>query len=176
MFYPVAILLLLVLSAAFSACETAFSSVNKIRLKSDAMQGNQRAGRALELAESFDRALTAILIGNNLVNILSASLGTILFTRWFGQGGVGISTNVGLLLRRCSGKGLHLAMTGEPRGFSRVTAGFSSFDGEFRLPLVCIRFHTDRYKRRGQGKQRAGRRHSRIPYIRHRTAKKPARR
>ena len=44
--------------------------------------------------------------------------------------------NVGLLLRRCIGKGLHLAMTGEPRGFSRVTAGFSSYDGEFRLPLV----------------------------------------
>ncbi len=44
--------------------------------------------------------------------------------------------NVGLLLRHCSGKGLHLAMTGEPRGFSRVTAGFSSYDGEFRLPLV----------------------------------------
>src|SRR5574337_1137647 len=44
--------------------------------------------------------------------------------------------NVGLLLRRCSGKGLHLAMTGEPRGFSRVRAGFSSYDREFRLPLV----------------------------------------
>ena len=45
--------------------------------------------------------------------------------------------NVGLLLlRRCSGKGLHLAMTGEPRGFSRVTSGFSSYDGAFRLPLV----------------------------------------
>ena len=44
--------------------------------------------------------------------------------------------NVGLLLRRCSGKGLHLAMTGAPRGCSRVTAGFSSYDGEFRMPLV----------------------------------------
>ena len=44
--------------------------------------------------------------------------------------------NVGLLLRRCSGKGLHLAMTGEPRGSSRVAAGFSSYDGEFRMPLV----------------------------------------
>src|SRR5574337_376941 len=44
--------------------------------------------------------------------------------------------NVGLLLRRCSGKGLHLAMTGEPRGFSQVAAGFSSYDGEFRMPLV----------------------------------------
>ena len=44
--------------------------------------------------------------------------------------------NVGLLLRRCSGKGLHHAMTGESRGFSRVAAGFSSYDGEFRMPLV----------------------------------------
>ena len=44
--------------------------------------------------------------------------------------------NVGLLLRRCSGKGLHHAMTGEPRGFSRVASGFSRYDGEFRMPLV----------------------------------------
>ena len=44
--------------------------------------------------------------------------------------------NVGLVLRRCSGKGIHLAMTGEPRGFSRVAAGFSSYHGEFRMPLV----------------------------------------
>ena len=44
--------------------------------------------------------------------------------------------NVGLLLRRCKRKGLHLAMTGEPRGFSRVAAGFLSYDGEFRMPLV----------------------------------------
>ena len=43
---------------------------------------------------------------------------------------------VGLLLRRFSGKGLRLAMTGEPRGFSRVAAGFSSYDGECRMPLV----------------------------------------
>ena len=44
--------------------------------------------------------------------------------------------NVGLLLRRCSGKVPHIAMMGEPLGFSRVTAGFSSYDGDFRIPLV----------------------------------------
>ena len=44
--------------------------------------------------------------------------------------------NVGLLLRRCRGQGPHLAMTGEPRGVSRVVAGFSSFDGEYSLPHV----------------------------------------
>lgn len=94
MIYLIVILGLLVFSAMFSACETAFSSVNKIRLKSEAMQGNHRAVNALALAESFERALTAILIGNNLVNIFSASLGTILFTEWFGESGVGISTAV----------------------------------------------------------------------------------
>ena len=56
--------------------------------------------------------------------------------------------NVGLRLRRCSGKGLHLSMTGEPRGFSRVAAGFSSYDGEFRMPLVLAKgspiFHSSR--------------------------------
>ena len=44
--------------------------------------------------------------------------------------------NVGLLLRCCSGKGLHLVTTGEPRGSSRGVAGFSNYDGEFRMPLV----------------------------------------
>ena len=39
-------------------------------------------------------------------------------------------------MRRCSGQGHHLAMTGDPRGVSRVAEGFSSFDGEFSLPLV----------------------------------------
>lgn len=92
MLYAAAIIGLLLLSALFSACETAFSSVNKIRLKAAAQQGSRRAANALALAEAFDKALTAILIGNNLVNIFSASLGTILFTQWFGSGGVGIST------------------------------------------------------------------------------------
>ena len=43
---------------------------------------------------------------------------------------------MGLLLIRCSGQGPHLVMTGEPRGFSQAAAGFSSYNGEFRLPLV----------------------------------------
>ena len=47
--------------------------------------------------------------------------------------------HVGLLLRRCSGKGLHLAMTGDPRGFSRVAAGFSSYDGEFMIKQTLIK-------------------------------------
>ena len=85
------IVLLIAMSAFFSGSETAFSTVNKIRLKNYAAQGNKRAARALEVADHFDAALTAILIGNNVVNILSASLATVVFTRYLGASAVGRS-------------------------------------------------------------------------------------
>ena len=88
------IVILITMSALFSSSETAFSSVNKIRLKNYAAQGDQKAKKALKIANSFDDALTAILIGNNIVNIASASIGTVFFTRLFPNGGVGISTAV----------------------------------------------------------------------------------
>ena len=88
-----AIAFLLLLSAFFSASETAFSSVNRIKLRQLA-QTDKRAGRALSIAENFDKALTAILVGNNIVNILSASLGTVIATSLFGKGGVGVATAV----------------------------------------------------------------------------------
>lgn len=90
----IAIALLLVMSALFSSMETAFSSVNKIRLKHAAANGNKKADRALKIAENFDKALTTILVGNNIVNILSSSLGTVLFTQLFGAAGVAIATAV----------------------------------------------------------------------------------
>ncbi|AGN26410.1 hemolysin [Candidatus Methanomassiliicoccus intestinalis] len=91
----VIILIILVgLSAYFSASETAFSSVNKIRLKNYAKEGNKKAEKALSLAENFDKSITTILIGNNLVNIAATSLCTLLFTLEFGAVGVGYSTIV----------------------------------------------------------------------------------
>lgn len=88
------IIALLAMSAVFSGAETAFSSVNKIRLKNYAAQGNKRAEKALKIANSFDNALTTILIGNNIVNILSTSISTVLFTELLGPGGVGVATAV----------------------------------------------------------------------------------
>lgn len=79
-------------SAFFSSSETAFSSINKVRLKSNASQGDKKSERALNIAENYDKALTTILIGNNIVNILSSSLATILFTDLLGASGVGVST------------------------------------------------------------------------------------
>ena len=90
----VIIIMLLVLSALFSSCETAFSSVNKIRLKNYAAKGDKRAEKALKIANKFEDALTAILIGNNIVNILSTSISTVLFTQILGPGGVGAATVV----------------------------------------------------------------------------------
>lgn len=92
------IILLLVLSALFSGCEMAFSSVNKIRLKNYAAKGDKRAEKALKIANKFEDALTAILIGNNIVNILSTSISTVLFTQILGSGGVGAATVVMTIL------------------------------------------------------------------------------
>ena len=73
------ILLCVVMSAYFSATETAFNTFNKIRVKNLAEKGERKAARALELAENYDTLISTILIGNNIVNILAASLATIYF-------------------------------------------------------------------------------------------------
>ncbi len=94
MVLPILIIILIMFSALFSSCETAFASVNKIRLKNYASQGNKTAEKALKIAQNFDKALTAVLIGNNIVNIASASVSTVFFVELFPESGVGISTAV----------------------------------------------------------------------------------
>lgn len=90
----VIIAILIVLSAICSATETAFSSCNRIRLKKMADGGSKSAAKALYICDNFDKALTAILIGNNIVNISSSSLMTVYFTQKFGAGSVGVATIV----------------------------------------------------------------------------------
>ena len=85
----------IVMSAYFSATETAFSSLNRIKMKNMAEKGNRRAALVLQLSESYDTLLSTILIGNNIVNIASASLATVLFVRLLGEeSGPSISTLV----------------------------------------------------------------------------------
>ena len=84
----------LVFSAYFSATETAFSSLNRTKLKALAEKGDARAAKALRLEEPYDKLLSTILIGNNIVNIAAASLGTVLFVRLYGDAGASISTAV----------------------------------------------------------------------------------
>lgn len=75
----VIIIFCVIMSAYFSATETAFSTVNKIRLKTMAEDGNKRAAKTLKLAENYDSLLSTILIGNNIVNIFASSLSTLFF-------------------------------------------------------------------------------------------------
>ena len=88
------IILLLLFSAYFSASEMAFSTANRLRLRNAASEGNERAKTALRLIDDFDRTLSTILVGNNIVNILSSSIATAAFTVLFGSAGVGIATAV----------------------------------------------------------------------------------
>lgn len=84
----------LILSAYFSATETAFSSANGTKLRTLAEKGSKKAKLACELLEHYDKLLSTILIGNNIVNILMASIGTVLFVRHYGDAGATISTIV----------------------------------------------------------------------------------
>lgn len=86
--------ILVLFSAYFSATETAFSSLNKTRLRTMAEKGNKKAALACQLAEQYDRMLSTILIGNNIVNIALASIGTVLFVDLYGDLGATISTVV----------------------------------------------------------------------------------
>ena len=93
--YIIAIVLLILLSAFFSATETAYTSVNKPRLKTRAGDGNKRAAKVLALTEVYDRVLFTLLIGNNIVNITASTLATLLFVELLGSGvGPTISTVV----------------------------------------------------------------------------------
>ena len=88
------IAILLLCSAFFSATETAFSSLNRTRVRALAEKGNKRAQLTLELAEKYDKMLSTILIGNNVVNIAMSSVGTLLFIGLMGNTGASLSTLV----------------------------------------------------------------------------------
>ena len=92
--YIVIMVVCILFSAYFSATETAFSCMNKTRMKTQAEKGNKRAALALKLSEKYDRLLSTILIGNNIVNIALASLATLLFVSILPDIGATVSTLV----------------------------------------------------------------------------------
>ena len=90
-----ALVALVALSAYFSATETAFTSLNRIRLKTRADDGDKRAARTLALAADFDRLLSTLLIGNNIVNNVATTIGAVLFIQLIGPGkGPAVSATV----------------------------------------------------------------------------------
>lgn len=89
---------LLVLSAFFSGSETALTAASRGKLRAQADRGSKGAERALRMTEDSERLIGSVLLGNNVVNILAASLTTALFTRLFGESGVALATLVMTLL------------------------------------------------------------------------------
>lgn len=92
------IVILLGLSAFFSSAETALMACNKIRMKNLAEDGNRKAAKVLQVTENQPKMLSAILIGNNLVNLSASALATVFATNTFGSGAVGLSTGILTLL------------------------------------------------------------------------------
>ena len=87
-----AILVLIMTSAFFSGSETALTASSRGKLRAQAERGTRGAASALKVTEDSERMIGAILLGNNVVNILSASLATVLMTKFFGESGVAVAT------------------------------------------------------------------------------------
>ena len=130
----VALLILVAMSAYFSATETAFSSLNRVRLKSKADAGNSRAALALAMEEDYDRLLSTILIGNNIVNITATTISTLLFTKLMGAYGPTVSTVVLTIVILIFGEISPKSLAKEsPEQFAMFSAPF------LRLLLVLLR-------------------------------------
>lgn len=148
------ILVCVVLSAYFSATETAFSSINRIRIKNMAEKGDKRARLVLRMSENYDSLLSTILIGNNIVNIACASLATLLFVDWLGNDvGPSVSTAVTTIVVLIFGEVSPKSIAKEsPEAFAKFSAPFlnvlmfvlTPFNFLFRLwkKLLSLIFHS----------------------------------
>jgi len=135
----IALLVLILLSAYFSATETAFSSLNRIKLKNLANDGSKKAQLTLDLCEKYDKLLSSILIGNNIVNILSTSIATALFVSYFPKNGVALSTVVMtvavLIFGEVGPKSIAKEM---PEKFAMFSAPYISFICNILTPVTFM--------------------------------------
>ena len=112
-------------SAYFSATETAFSSLNKTRLKVLAEKGDKKAILALELSDKYDKMITSILIGNNIVNIAMTSVCTLLFVHLMADAGATVSTIVSTVVVLIFGEITPKSLAKEmPEKFAMFSAPF----------------------------------------------------
>ncbi len=91
---PIILIMLLILSAFFSSAETALSTVNKVRVRTMIEEGNKRAIVLGKVLDSYSKMISAILIGNNIVNIAASSLATIIAIKLFGNAFVSVATGI----------------------------------------------------------------------------------
>ena len=135
----IVIALLVALSAFFSATETAYSFVNKIRIQQSFENGNKKAKNALFVIENFDNALTTILICNNIVNLSCSSIATVLCLHLFGDIGSAVATGATTLLVLTFGEVIPKCLAKEHcDSFSLKTAGILRVLMFLLTPFVFI--------------------------------------
>lgn len=136
---------LILMSSFFSATETAYSTFNRIRLKNLVANGNKRARLVLELAEDYDRLLSTVLVGNNIVNIASAAIATAIFVYYYGDLGITISTVVMTLLVLIFGEITPKSLAKEaPEAFAMFSAPILKF---FTVVLIPLTFFFQMWKK-----------------------------
>lgn len=140
---PILVVILVAMSAYFSSTETAFSSVSRARLKSMEENGEKRAKTALSITERYDDALSAILIGNNIVNIGSSAIGTVICTEVFGPSlGPVMSTVIMTLIVLIFGEILPKSIAKEnAESVALFAAGPLSLLMKILYPLVWLFVH-----------------------------------
>ncbi len=139
------IIVLVIFSAYFSATETAFTSANRIRLKNMAGDGNRKADRVLKLSEKYDKLLTTILVGNNIVNIAMTSIATILFVKIFGSYGATLATVVITVVVLVFGEITPKSIAKEmPEGFAMASAPFLD---KFMVVMTPVNFIFTKWKK-----------------------------
>ena len=133
------ILLFLFFAAYFAVCETAFASVSRIRLKLEADRGDRRAKRAIYVTEHFDKAITTILIGTNIVHLAAAAYVTVLVTRRWGVNAVTFSTILTTVVVFFAGEMLPKSIAKKySERFSLGTAGSLCFFMRIFTPLSFL--------------------------------------
>lgn len=135
--FLVIVIICIILSGYFSATETAFTAINKIRLRAKADDGDKGAKRVLKLADKYDKLLTTILIGNNVVNILASSLFTLLLIALIPKN-EGLATTLSTVILT-----VVVLIFGEitPKTLAKeFPEGFARFSAPFINVLACILF------------------------------------
>ncbi len=137
--YVLAMAVLILFSAYFSATETAFSSMNRTRVKTQADKGSRGAALVMELSDNYDKLISTILIGNNIVNIATASLGTLLFVELYGDLGATISTVVVTIVVLIFGEITPKSIAKDcPEKFAMFSAPFMKLLMLLFVPLTAI--------------------------------------
>lgn len=141
----IAIVVCVIFSAYFSATETAFTSLNKIRMKNMANDGDRKAREVLELADNYDNLLSTILVGNNIVNIAMSSIATVLFITLYPKYGATVATAVTTVVVLIFGEISPKSLAKEnPEKFAKFSAPIIRF---FMLILAPINWLFAQWKK-----------------------------